>query len=1138
MDSPQYTVKRIDDFELSRRPFLSGIYGRNIDDLFIDSDLHRCTLKEILFRSFKAQGYRVVFYSNNSRFNFNSYCEDDLADLFMLSNRKNNGPDTATSKSENSNSKGFHYHAKVSSPFAHRRREGHSSHSQQTEGSHIEPRTSAISSDEQTSHYDQIQFVSSPQNPANTYFRIAHSVDPFGVISNYVDYKPSEKFVVVFDNADVDTFDNADQILTKLKTIRNNYNAYKYGLKIIAIYGSAYSSIFDGNGFFCNRYFQDAIVGTSDKKKRPSKNVPVHVYSVPSPDREEFRNMLNRYRLVNGYDCIYGNGDIEKLSLALSQKMNESKDDKLTFDYERISDYDKLSKSAYMEMMSKINTANAKEKLAKLSGMDDIISQFNELLSQYKESKDNSNIRFRPHMAFMGNPGTGKTTVARLFADILREEGVLDRGQLVVATVGDMIGEYIGQTRVKTQELCDRAKGGVLFIDEAYGLMSGKNTHGDADYGVEAIEVLIQFMENNDDSLVIIAGYKDEIEDLINNGNAGFKSRIQDIGRFLFKDYSPEVLFEIFSKQFKGENFTPEFESEIKKLISILYGRRNFRWGNAREMENLANEVRRQHKVNKTIGAYIKSDIPADKKRYLSSAIDIDAILSDINKMRGLKEVKQKLTEILREAVAERRTAELLGITEMERKELNFLFLGNPGTGKTTVANKLARIFYECGLLEKREIKEVKIGELVSSQVGQTAKNVEQLFRDHGGKVIFIDEAYELGTQGREAITPLTSLLTDQKFVGRQTLVLAGYTDDMNRFLSQNVGLKSRFNHVLNFADYTNDDLVEILEDNMAKEIVPLHFNDSELCKLLAADWFQHVRDTVPSKEFGNARLCGEKGLLSQLKGRKSNRILSSNSTDKDFLTSIMPEDFPNYESYMSKIGINAPSKEPNITHLPDISEPHLKDSEILKHLSDDAFSSKDGRVSSPTHLENAVGLVNGDASSGTGFIISLSEKLVLTASHVVENNSNIRFEMHRSNTVHSAIVLWNSHRLDIALLQVDSLPDDAQWFELDTSKEPVMITTPIIHCGYLLGTKISSTFNTCTSTITAIEDVRQYNDREFAAYLSDINSDHGCSGGPVMRADNFKIIGLLQGVFTEANAKLIIDIRQFLNILDNMGSK
>lgn len=871
-DKCRYTVKRIDDFNLIDRPFLSGIFGSNADDIFIDSDLHECNLREILFRSFRAQGYKVVFYNTDPQYNFYSFAQEDLLALFSHL-RKSSVPI------------GNRYHANIPSPFAHRRRAAHQT-ANLTQTSSSEP-------DASQTEYKQIQCVRMHGTEAGKFYRIANNTDPFDVIIS----NANKKIAVIFDNAIVDEFPKQQSILTRLTSVRHNYNAHHYRMKLVAIYLTDRETIFEGTGFFCDKYFQDVIVGTTDKNKVP-EHTRVHLYNIPSPDKDEFRNMMNRYRLLKGYESPFRGHGIEKLSLALSQRTN-TPNDKDRFNYEKISSYENLLKEDYAKKIHNMNTESSKEKLEKLIGIDSIKEQFYHLLDQYKESKMNPEIPCRPHMAFMGNPGTGKTTVARIFADILREEGVLERGHLVQATVTDMVAGYVGQTRIKTQAICDRAKGGVLFIDEAYGLMSGKNDHGNADFGAEAIEVLIQFMENNDDSLVILAGYKDEIEDLINNGNIGFSSRIQHAGRFLFEDYPPEILYQIFEKQFKGERFTPEFENEIKKLISVLYSRRNFRWGNAREMENLANTIREQHKSNSTAGEYCPDDISGNYKRLISPEVDVDSILKDINEMKGLAEVKEALTTLLNSAAAERYETEVTGETTLEVRDLNFIFLGNPGTGKTTVAKKLARILFECGLIEKPNTVEMKIGDIVSSIQGETAKNIDRLFKDHTGEVIFIDEAYELSKQGQEAITPLISILSDSRFRGKQALVLAGYTDDMNHLMSLNSGFISRFNYILNFADYSNDELVEILLYNMAKEKTPVKFNDPELCSRLAINWFQNVRETVAAKDFGNARLCGQKGLLAILQTNKRTRLMKEKNRDKKEAFIIKPEDFPNYMEFV-----------------------------------------------------------------------------------------------------------------------------------------------------------------------------------------------------------------------------------------------
>ena len=161
--------------------------------------------------------------------------------------------------------------------------------------------------------------------------------------------------------------------------------------------------------------------------------------------------------------------------------------------------------------------------------------------------------------------------MARLFGAILHEDGLLPQGQFVEAKVGDLVGQYIGQTRVKAGALCDRAKGGVLFIDEAYGLMSGVNDNGNADFGKEAIEVLLQFMENSD-SLVILAGYPEETMRLINEGNPGFKSRFDEsLGFFHFEDYEHQEDGNIDVDCIPEQNRIPEVNKEqLKEELMLL----------------------------------------------------------------------------------------------------------------------------------------------------------------------------------------------------------------------------------------------------------------------------------------------------------------------------------------------------------------------------------------------------------------------------------------------------------------------------------------------------------------------------------------------------------------------------------------
>ena len=187
------------------------------------------------------------------------------------------------------------------------------------------------------------------------------------------------------------------------------------------------------------------------------------------------------------------------------------------------------------------------------------------------------------HMVFMGNPGTGKTTVARLLSGIYKSMGVLSKGQLVEADRSALVAGFVGQTAIKTSEIIQKAKGGILFIDEAYSL----TPEAGSDFGREAIEIILKSMEDNrDDLIVIVAGYEDLMNKFISS-NPGLESRFSKY--FVFEDYNGEQLYEIFASLCKKHEYvlTPEAETKTKDLLKQLYESRNENFGNARDVRNL-----------------------------------------------------------------------------------------------------------------------------------------------------------------------------------------------------------------------------------------------------------------------------------------------------------------------------------------------------------------------------------------------------------------------------------------------------------------------------------------------------------------------------------------------------------------------
>ena len=230
------------------------------------------------------------------------------------------------------------------------------------------------------------------------------------------------------------------------------------------------------------------------------------------------------------------------------------------------------------------------------------------------------------HMSFSGNPGTGKTTVALKIADLLYRLGYVRKGHLVSVTRDDLVGQYIGHTAPKTKEVLKKAMGGVLFIDEAYYLYRPEN---ERDYGQEAIEILLQVMENNrDDLVVVLAGYKDKMDKFFES-NPGFRSRIAH--HIDFPDYSNEELLEIAEVMIAGMNY--KFNKGSKKAMAeyIEIRRKQPHFANARSIRNAIDRARLRQ-ANRVfnnsegpIGANFLSqieDIDIRQSRVFSGGID------------------------------------------------------------------------------------------------------------------------------------------------------------------------------------------------------------------------------------------------------------------------------------------------------------------------------------------------------------------------------------------------------------------------------------------------------------------------------------------------------------------------------------
>ena len=641
----------------------------------------------------------------------------------------------------------------------------------------------------------------------------------------------------------------------------------------------------------------------------------VSFYDFPAISDENLAKILEKKLTENGYifddtvkesflpciqaarhdeACVYKNGWLvekgimskiaEKQAVRLGKMQNLSTDD-----LKRILPED-LPVSIKVQTVEEILSM-----LDDLIGMDSVKKAVRELCQTIQNNLRRKSLGIKIdnpkiHIVLTGNPGTGKTTVARILGKLFHAMKLLPTENVLETSGLDLTAGYVGQTKDKVNELCDKAMGGVLFIDEAYYLAG---TDGSANsYGSEAVGTLLKRMEDDRGKFVIIAaGYQNEMQNFLRM-NPGLDSRFEH--KIHIDDYSADELFKILLLSIKKAQFNLDEEAEkfAKIAVEDLCRNKGKDFANARAVRNLFDtiKIRMDSRLSKIqaeslskelLTTITADDIPHEEKKELT----LEAVFAELNELIGMEKVKSAVRELY-DTIKINREMEKIG-QKPKKPEIHIALTGNPGTGKTTVARILGKLFCSMGLLSSDKVIETDRSKIVAKFVGHTAQNVQRLCDDATGGILFIDEVYTLATDdfGREASDTLMKRMEDDR--GKFVVVVAGYENKMQEWMQTNEGLSSRFTHHIHIEDYNPGELYELFCLFATKEGLSLTENAENICRVIINQIWENRR-----RDFANGRTIRK--LFDTVVRKKNSRVISLPESErtKEVLTTIEENDF------------------------------------------------------------------------------------------------------------------------------------------------------------------------------------------------------------------------------------------------------
>lgn len=457
------------------------------------------------------------------------------------------------------------------------------------------------------------------------------------------------------------------------------------------------------------------------------------------------------------------------------------------------------------------------------------------------------------HCLFLGNPGTGKTSVARLLGKILKSIGVLEHGHIIEVDRTGLVGQYVGETAIKTNKIISEALGGILFIDEAYTLVK-KNTS--SDFGQEAIDTLLKRMEDNKGKFIVIAaGYPSLMSDFIES-NPGLKSRFTHT--FIFDDYTPAQLVQIFKLFASKEEYELEKTAEeyLLNRLEEIYKQRDETFGNARLVRKIFSEskiqlskryqlVKEDDRLKFSLNKIGLEDIinALDKIVGSNSAgvtdtKSVEIVLDKIDNLIGLDNFKREASELVKLAKFYIEEGEILS----EKFNFHFIFAGKNYAGQSIAAKYLSELLFSLRLIRHKELYQFDIRQFIGSTIYQTSEITNKIFEKAKGGVLLIKDFDFIFSEKQ----PDKSLVEEfiRVFINRlQTdankifVIVETAPEFISNIPNEFNSIRTFFTKVIFFDDYTPDEMLDIFSSMMNEKKLQLTDSSKELLR----KFFFHV---------------------------------------------------------------------------------------------------------------------------------------------------------------------------------------------------------------------------------------------------------------------------------------------------------